>query len=192
MSVTEQEAIQTQTDGREVKAPTVPWLLYMMIFVFGGIFGFLYEELFYRVDLGYFVKRGITLGPWIPLYGLGAVLIVLSTDRLKKNPFLVFLVSAAVTGILEFFAGCLLFRSFGVRLWDYNTEIWNWLNIGGYVCLRSVLFFGFSALFLQYIIRPLFSRLPEMNRHVVCRMTAILTVLFGVDIVVGVFRFLLR
>ncbi len=35
----------------------------LMIFTIGGIFGFVYEELFYRIDLGYFVKRGTTVGP---------------------------------------------------------------------------------------------------------------------------------
>lgn len=191
MSVTEQKVIQTQTEGDAAKAPVFPWLLYMMIFVFGGIFGFVYEELFYRIDLGYFVKRGITWGPWIPIYGFGAVLIALSTDRLKKNPFFVFILSASATGILEFLAGYLLFHCLGVRLWDYNTEIWNWLNIGGYVCLRSVLFFGISALFLQYIIQPLFLRLLETNRHAVRPVAVTLSALFATDILIGVLRFLL-
>ena len=55
-------------------------LFILLVFSFGGIFGFLYEELFYYIDLGYLVKRGTTFGPWIPIYGVGAVLIVLSTS----------------------------------------------------------------------------------------------------------------
>ena len=39
----------------------------MLIFTFGGIFGFIYEEIFYRFDLGEWVKRGTTFGPWIPI-----------------------------------------------------------------------------------------------------------------------------
>ena len=46
-------------------------MIIMLIFTFGGIFGFIYETLFYRIDLGYFVKRGTTYGPWIPIYGFG-------------------------------------------------------------------------------------------------------------------------
>ena len=48
-----------------------------------------------------------------------------------------------------------------LRLWDYNIEIWNWGNIGGYICARSVLFFGLSALLLQYNIYPFLERLSE-------------------------------
>ena len=39
--------------------------LLILIMVFSGVFGFIYEELFYRIDLGYFTKRGSSYGPWI-------------------------------------------------------------------------------------------------------------------------------
>ena len=33
----------------------------MLIFLFGGVVGFIYEVLFYRIDMGYFMKRGTTM-----------------------------------------------------------------------------------------------------------------------------------
>ena len=51
--------------------------LAFLVFVFSGFFGFIYEEIFYRIDLGYFVKRGTTFGPWIPIYGFGSIFISL-------------------------------------------------------------------------------------------------------------------
>ena len=45
--------------------------LLLLVFAFGGIFGFIYEEIFYYFDLGEWVKRGTTFGPWIPIYGFG-------------------------------------------------------------------------------------------------------------------------
>ena len=50
--------------------------LLMLVFAFGGIFGFIYEEIFYRFDLGEWVKRGTTFGPWIPIYGFGGLIIL--------------------------------------------------------------------------------------------------------------------
>lgn len=131
----------------------------LMIFVFGGLFGFIYEEIFYRIDLGYFVKRGTTFGPWIPIYGFGAMFIVLATEKLRKHPALVFIVAAVVSGALEYATGYFLYNRYGVRLWDYNVEILNFGNIGGYICARSVLFFGLSALFLQYLVHPVLKML---------------------------------
>ena len=59
------------------------------------------------------------------------------------------------TGILEYFSGYILYGKLGwVKCWDYNQEILNFGNIGGFVCLRSVLFFGASALFLTYVMVP--------------------------------------
>ncbi len=49
----------------------------------------------------------------------------------------------------------------------YNSEILNFGNIGGFVCLRSVLFFGLSNLLLIYAIIPLcFYLAKKMNKKV--------------------------
>ena len=55
--------------------------------------------------------------------------------------------------------GTLLNHISGTRLWDYNTEILNFGNINGFICLRSVLLFGISGLLLMYIVIPLIERL---------------------------------
>lgn len=124
-----------------------------MIVVLSAVGGFLYEEIFYRIDLGKWVKRGICLGPWITIYGVGGFLMMSATLKIKKA-LLVFLVSFFVCGFLEFLAGFLIFHIFHARLWDYNTEIWNFGNIGGYVCLRSCLFFAFAGIFQKYVLIP--------------------------------------
>lgn len=125
-----------------------------MIGVFGAIGGFIYETIFYKLAWGYFVKRGTTFGPWIPIYGVGAIFMTISIWRWQKNPLAIFLISFFVCGILEFLVGFTLFHCFSVRLWDYNTEPWNFGNIGGYVCLRSVAIFGIFGFLLFYGVIP--------------------------------------
>ncbi len=170
--------------GSRIRRSRVLQLL--LVFTFGGVFGFLYEELFYLIDLGYLVKRGTTFGPWIPIYGFGAVLIVLTTDRLRRHPAAVFAVAVPVCGGLEFITGYILYHTQGLRLWDYNTEIWNWGNIGGYICARSVLFFGISALFLQYVVYPLILRMQEKCRQTVfCVVSIAPALLFAADILIS-------
>lgn len=128
-----------------------------LLVVFAGFFGWVYEMIFYFFDggTGDFYMQGGNFLPWINIYAIGAVLIILATWRLRKSPFLVFIVSTVVSGVLEFVAGWLVYVLFdGTRYWDYNTEILNFGNIEGFVCLRSVLFFGVSALFLIYAVVP--------------------------------------
>lgn len=134
--------------------PRKKFQILCLLLVMGGVFGFIYETIFYRIDLGYFVKRSSTWGPWIPIYGYGGLLIFLTCWKLRRHPAAVFFVSGGVCGELEFLMGYMLWHLWGMRAWDYNTEIWNWGNIGGYVCLRSVLFFAASGLMLIYLILP--------------------------------------
>lgn len=168
------------------------WSLFCGIFFLGGVGGFVYEELFYRIDLGRWVKRGTTFGPWIPIYGFGAVAIILMVWKWKDKPLMIFLIGSLVAGILEFVTGYLLWHIGHVRLWDYNVEIWNWLNIGGYVCFRSVAFFGVAALIFQLGVWPLLVELvKKIGGRRMLYGTASLAGLFGLDILISTIGHLL-
>ena len=158
-----------------------------LIFTVFGIVGWVYEMLFYRINDGMFVERGQGLGPWLPIYGFGAVFICLFAIRFRKSMPAVFLMSALVSGVVEYLTGWVLYTFFdGLRLWDYNTEIWNWGNINGYICLRSILLFAFAGVFLIYAALPMIGRLqeriPEKAFRAICLIPA---VLFLIDIAGG-------
>ena len=129
-----------------------------LVIVISGLFGWLYEFIFYYFNFGMkeFYWQGGNFLPWINIYAIGAIMILALTRKIKKHPILIFLVSFISTGILEYVSGYLIYElKDGIRYWDYNTEILNFGNIGGFVCLRSAMFFGISALLLIYIIIPL-------------------------------------
>ena len=136
----------------------------LLVIVIAGFFGWTYEMIFYFFDGGMngLYMQGGNFLPWINIYAVGALLILATTWRLRKYPWAVFLISVVSTGLLELLAGWLVYTiGNGTRYWDYNTEILNFGNIGGFVCLRSVLFFGVSALFLTYVIVPFCTRLAR-------------------------------
>lgn len=129
-----------------------------LIIVVSGFIGWLYEFIFYYFNFGMtkFYWQGGNFLPWINIYAIGSILIILSTIKFKKGPMKVFIISVIVTGLLEYLSGYLVYKFCnGLRLWDYNTEILNFGNIDGFVCLRSVLFFGVAALSLIYLILPI-------------------------------------
>ena len=131
--------------------------IFGLIVVISGCFGWVYEFIFYYFNGGcqeWYMQGGNFL-PWINIYAIGSLLIIFLTKRYKKKPFIVFLIAVISTGILEYFSGLVIYQvAGGLRLWDYNVEILNFGNIGGFVCLRSVLFFGISGLLLMYFIVP--------------------------------------
>lgn len=128
---------------------------------FSGFFGWVYEFIFYYFNGGMkeFYMQGGNFLPWINIYAYGAILIMFFSHKFKKKPILVFLISLLSTGLLEFMSGYILFKFFGLRFWNYNVEIWNFGNINGYICFRSVTFFAISGMFLMYVILPFFAYL---------------------------------
>ena len=131
--------------------------IFCLIIVISGIFGFLYEVVFYYFNGGMkeLYWRGGNFLPWINIYAIGAILIYFLTYKYRNKPLKVFLISLVSCGVLEYIAGLGMYIiGDGFRCWDYNTEILNFGNIHGFVCLRSVLFFGLSSLLLIYVIVP--------------------------------------
>ncbi|MBR2678317.1 MAG: putative ABC transporter permease [Bacilli bacterium] len=138
--------------------------LICLVIVISGIFGWLYEFIFYFFNSGMktFYMRGGNFLPWINIYAYGAFLILFLTYKRKKHPIQVFLISVISTGVLEYISGYILYgKLHWIKCWDYNQEILSFGNINGYVCLRSVLIFGFSALFLIYILIPILTKLVK-------------------------------
>lgn len=131
--------------------------IFCLVIVIAGVFGFVYEFIFYYFNSGMqqFYWRGGNFLPWINIYAIGSIIICFLTYRYRNNPFKVFLIGLISCGILEYIAGLGMYIiGDGFRCWDYNSEILNFGNIGGFVCLRSVLFFGLSSLLLIYVIIP--------------------------------------
>lgn len=127
-----------------------------LIISISGTFGWIYEFVFYYFNSGMkiFYYRGANFLPWINIYATGSLMILYLTKNKKKKPLYIFLISFISTGILEYISGYGMLKLAHMRCWDYNTEILNFGNINGFVCLRSVTFFGLSALLLVYLITP--------------------------------------
>ncbi len=139
-----------------------------LIIVITGTFGFFYEVIFYFFDGGMkqLYWRGGNFLPWINIYATGAMIVYFLTYKYREKPLKVFLISTVACGLLEYISGLGIYLLLdGTRYWDYNVEILNFGNIGGFICFRSVLFFGLSSLFLIYAVVPLcFYLAKHMNK----------------------------
>lgn len=133
------------------------YILYvMLLFLIGGFVGFIVEELYFLLDDGILVKRGFLYGPFIPIYSWGILIIVFFLVRYKKKPVIIFTLSMILSGILEGLTGYFMFLIWHKRWWDYTGLF---LDIGGYVCLKSLLQFGFGGLIVIYFLEPLVKKI---------------------------------
>ena len=159
--------------------------LICILIIFSGFFGWIYEFIWYFINSGFktFYMRGGNYLPWINIYVYGSFLILFFTYKRRNKPLQVFLISILVTGILEYFSGLILYDVLGwTRCWSYNEEIWTWGNIGGFVCLRSVLFFGISGLLLVYVIVPTAIKIvKKCNENILYIISIILCSIFILD-----------
>lgn len=159
--------------------------IFCLLIVISGVFGFIYEYIFYYFDGGMekFYWQGGNFLPWINIYAIGGMLIYLLTYKQRKHPLKVFLITSVACGLLEFFSGLGIYiLCDGTRYWDYNTEILNFGNIGGFICLRSILVFAVSGLLLMYIIVPtLFYIAKHTNRKVFLIVSVTLCSIFLLD-----------
>lgn len=139
-----------------VKKDSISFSNLFLIFFLGCVVGYVYEEIFYFFADGYLYNRGFLYGPYLPVYGVGAILIYLLLNRFKKQPLLVFLLSFVITGVVEYLTGFWMLEVYHKRWWDYTGLF---LNIDGFVCFRSVFTFAIAALALIYVFVPLIDKL---------------------------------
>ena len=153
-----------------------------LIFLTGCLMGWIYEEIFYWITEGLLRNRGVLYGPWLPIYGIGA-LGFYALKPLKRRPVLLFLLCAAVTGAVEYVIGYAGVHFFNLRLWDYRGLF---LNIDGIVCFRSVVSFGLMGLAFHDLLEPVgekpFLCIPERTIRAGC---LVLSALFAADCVLS-------
>ena len=131
----------------------------MVLFLGCSIIGWLWEVTLHLVTHGELVNRGVLHGPWLPIYGSGAVLILLLLNRLRKRPLALFLTTIVLCGALEYSVSLILeITSGGVRWWDYSGYF---LNLNGRICAEGLLVFGIGGMAIVYVLGPLVDNLVQ-------------------------------
>ena len=163
----------------ERKQKLIDFLCYLfLIFLIGCVTGWIYEEIFYWITEGMLRNRGILYGPWLPIYGIGA-LGIYAMKPMKKHPVLLFVLCAVISGVVEYIIGYVSLRFFGMRLWDYRGLLW---NLDGIICFRSVMSFAILGIVFHYLLEPKVEKLVQGIRPKILRTFCLaVVILFVVD-----------
>lgn len=134
-------------------------ILYFAVY---SILGWVCETVYCSIGQRKPVNRGFLNGPYCPVYGFGALLIIGLAMPFSATPPLVFAITLLACGVLEYFTGWLLETAFQTRWWDYSGKRF---NLKGRVCLLNLLLFGAMGLALTYWVHPwaagVLDRLPQ-------------------------------
>lgn len=138
---------------------------YVGLFFMLSIFGWLWEGFLYLFKDDVYVNRGFLTGPWLPIYGMGGIMLELLFHRWRDRPVLTFVSSMLLCTLLEYLTGWYLELTWGVKWWDYSDMPW---NLHGRICLVSSLLFGVGGTLLVWVISPrfysLYRRVPAKVR----------------------------
>ncbi len=158
------------------------------IFFICCVIGYVYEVMYSLINIGVLRNSGFLYGPYLPVYGTGALLIYLLLYRFKDKPVIVFLSSSILNGAVEYFTGFWMYAVYHKRWWNYAGFF---LNINGYVCLASVLLFGVSSLLLVYVVIPLIDKLTKKLGSKRCfNLSIIIAAIMIIDLVLTIlFRY---
>ncbi len=152
-------------------------ILYFFLY---SMVGWVCECIYCSIPARRFINRGFMFGPYCPIYGTGAVVILLIGSQFYYNPVLMFLVAMLLTTIVEYIAGWLMETLFQMKWWDYSKKRF---QLHGRVCLKNSLLFGLMSVVLVYFVhlpvRDLFYGLSYRLKNI---MVLTMAVLWIVDI----------
>jgi uncharacterized membrane protein len=132
-------------------------MFYINTFLFFSILGWSYETIFHFLE--HKMRNNILLGPWMPIYGFGMLIIeflnlLLKKLKIKGKKKLIycFILSVIIITILEELGGLYIEYFYQTSFWNYEAFPF---SIGPYINILVSLIWGLSGLFLEYVIYPL-------------------------------------
>ena len=125
-------------------------------FALYSLLGWACESTYCSIPAKRFINRGFLNGPFCPVYGVEALLVIFLLRPFTQNLLVLFVFGVLVTSVLEYITGFLLEKLFHTTWWDYSKRKF---NIKGRVCLRNSLLFGILSVLLLHFINPFVEKL---------------------------------
>lgn len=154
----------------------IQWLLFFFIYCF---LGWVWESCYVSAKNREWINRGFLHGPMLPIYGSGAIIVLLCTIGVRDQIVLTFLFGMIGATILEYVTGACMERLFRVRYWDYSHMP---LNLKGYICLPVSLGWGvFSVLLMRVIHVPIENLVLQIPERIAEVVSVVCSSAFAVD-----------
>jgi uncharacterized membrane protein len=135
----------------------------IQLFFLYAFLGWCAEVCYAAVTVGKFSNRGFLNGPICPIYGVGALIVILALSPIADNLFLLFFSSMILTSLLEYVTGLVLEKIFHAKWWDYTDRPF---NLQGYICLQFSILWGLACTGIMRLVHPVLYRLVGHLPHI--------------------------
>ena len=131
----------------------------ILIFFAFSLVGWCIEVTLKYFEFGRFINRGFLTGPWLPIYGTGAVLCTVGVQGLaplESGYGTTFVICFVLCGTLEYMTSFVMEKRFHARWWDYSKKP---MNLHGRVWIGNLVLFGLGGVLIVHVFDPLLCRL---------------------------------
>ena len=160
----------------------------ILIFFAFSLVGWCIEVTLKYFEFGRFINRGFLTGPWLPIYGTGAVLCTVGVQGLaplESGYGTTFVICFVLCGTLEYMTSFVMEKRFHARWWDYSKKP---MNLHGRVWIGNLVLFGLGGVLIVHVFDPLLCRLFAMISLPVRELTAlVLSAVITADFVMSHF-----
>lgn len=129
------------------------WLFFFYFYCFVG---WCIESVYVSLHQKRLVNRGFMRGPFLPLYGSGAIMMLLVSMPFREHLVLVYIAGCIGATILEYVTGVTMEALFKVRYWDYSDKKY---NFQGHICLGTSLAWGLLTILMTRLVHKPVERL---------------------------------
>lgn len=155
---------------------TVQWLFFFYTYCF---LGWCFESAWVSFKSRKLVNRGFMRGPFLPLYGSGAIMMLVVSMPFQDNVLLTYFAGVIGATVLEYVTGVTMEALFKVRYWDYSNLPF---NFQGHICLTSSIAWGFLTILMTRVIhRPIEQFVLAIPGRALSYVTALLTIYIVID-----------
>lgn len=158
----------------------VQWIFFFYFYCF---FGWCFESAYVSLKKRKWVNRGFVRGPFLPLYGTGAIMMLLVSMPFQENLLLTYFAGCIGATALEYVTGVVMEALFKVRYWDYSNQKF---NFQGHICLGSSLAWGGLTILMTHVIhRPVEQLVLAVPGRILGGITFLISLVFAADFAVS-------
>ena len=120
-------------------------------FILYSFLGWITETTLVSIKRKQFINMGFLDGPFSPIYGSGALAIILFILPFRHNFFLFFTMSIIIASIIEYIASIFFEKVFNIIWWDYSDKPF---NLHSRICLEYSFYWGILSSLVLIFIHP--------------------------------------
>lgn len=159
----------------------IQWLFFFYFYCFAG---WCIESAYVSLKQKKPVNRGFMRGPFLPLYGSGAIMMLVVSMPFREHLVFVYIAGCIGATILEYVTGVTMEALFKVRYWDYSDLRF---NFRGHICLGTSLSWGLLTILMTRLVHKPVERLVlGVPGTVLTVLTLVLTVGIACDFALSV------